>query len=84
MKKKNNDYVVRNSSETFVNDRLFYKYQDEDILEKHCIVCKRFCGLECDSKGFPTSHGLCISPDNLYEIHEKNDTCKYFEIKKEF
>lgn len=84
MSKDSNDFEISNKGRMFVNDNRLYTYQTEDIREKHCIVCKRFCGIECDSKGFPTSHGLCISPDNLYEIHEKNDTCKYFEIKKEF
>lgn len=84
MSKDSNDFEISNKVRMFVNDNRLYTYQTEDIREKHCIVCKRFCGIECDSKGFPTSHGLCISPDNLYEIHEKNDTCKYFEIKKEF
>lgn len=84
MSKDSNDFEISNKVRMFVNDNRLYTYQAEDIREKHCIVCKRFCGIECDSKGFPTSHGLCISPDNLYEIHEKNDTCKYFEIKKEF
>lgn len=79
-----NDFVCDNNLKMFVESNLLVEWREEDIEKHHCIVCKRFCGVECDSHGIPTTHGLCMTKNGLYEVHEINDTCSDFELDRNY
>ena len=78
MNKFKNTIVDEDTILVFSENQL-YEWREKDIKNRHCIVCKRFCGVDIDSDGIPTTHGLCFSKKGFYEVHEINDTCDNFE-----